>query len=406
MLLFSLLNLLLSLNLLELHHHYIPPPPPHDHHHYPMGRPPCCDKSNVKRGLWTPEEDAKILAYVSDHGTGNWTLVPKKAGLNRCGKSCRLRWTNYLRPDLKHDSFTPEEEEHIINLHKAIGSRWSLIAKQLPGRTDNDVKNYWNTKLRKKLLKMGIDPITHKPFSQIFTDFGNISGLVNNNAGNHFGRRNIHNNKNNSSNMVVSKSEASSIVLNDGFQSCSSNNNMMIMNPRTGLVQENSNLYSNQSWAQFQVPSQEIIIQPSPIHFSDQVNSSCSSPSSSTVTQLSSTMHQPQITTTPSSPFSWSEFLLCDPIPSSDFPQEPDDDQGLLSSTNTSSLAENETNGCQINSTNVQSFDNNIGSDDQAINSKHAEASSSSGSSFVDAILCQDSEMSSKLFELLDTSFD
>jgi len=45
-----------------------------------MGRPPCCDKSNVKRGLWTPEEDAKILAYVANHGTGNWTLVPKKAG--------------------------------------------------------------------------------------------------------------------------------------------------------------------------------------------------------------------------------------------------------------------------------------------------------------------------------------
>ncbi|KAM1112115.1 hypothetical protein ACFX13_045829 [Malus domestica] len=81
-----------------------------------MGRPPCCDKSNVKRGLWTAAEDAKILAYVSKHGVGNWTLVPKKAGLNRCGKSCRLRWTNYLRPDLKHDNFTPQEQEHIIDL--------------------------------------------------------------------------------------------------------------------------------------------------------------------------------------------------------------------------------------------------------------------------------------------------
>ncbi|KAL4031304.1 hypothetical protein IC575_009580 [Cucumis melo] len=142
-----------------------------------MGKPPCCDKSNVKRGLWTAEEDAKILAYVSNHGVGNWTLVPKKAGLNRCGKSCRLRWTNYLRPDLRHDSFTPQEEDLIIKLHQAIGSRWSVIAKQLPGRTDNDVKNYWNTKLRKKLLKMGIDPITHKPFSQILFDYGSISSL-------------------------------------------------------------------------------------------------------------------------------------------------------------------------------------------------------------------------------------
>ncbi|XP_077211580.1 transcription factor MYB35-like [Tasmannia lanceolata] len=139
-----------------------------------MGRPPCCDKSNVKRGLWTAEEDAKILAYVSTHGTGNWTSVPKKAGLKRCGKSCRLRWTNYLRPDLNHESFTPQEEELIVNIHGAIGSRWSIIAAQLPGRTDNDVKNYWNTKLRKKLCDMGIDPVTHKPISQILADYGSI----------------------------------------------------------------------------------------------------------------------------------------------------------------------------------------------------------------------------------------
>ncbi|KAL9247737.1 hypothetical protein vseg_021138 [Gypsophila vaccaria] len=143
-----------------------------------MGRPPCCDKANVKRGLWTPEEDAKILAYVSSHGTGNWTQVPKKAGLNRCGKSCRLRWTNYLRPDLKHEEFTEKEEELIIQYHAAIGSRWSLIAKQLPGRTDNDVKNYWNTKLKKKLSKLGIDPVTHKPFAKIFSDYQSISCLT------------------------------------------------------------------------------------------------------------------------------------------------------------------------------------------------------------------------------------
>ncbi|KAL6518880.1 hypothetical protein OROHE_017633 [Orobanche hederae] len=142
-----------------------------------MGRPPCCDKANVKRGPWTPEEDAKILAYVASHGIGNWTLVPQKAGLNRCGKSCRLRWTNYLRPDLKHDNFTPEEEECILELHRTIGSRWSLIAKRLPGRTDNDVKNYWNTKLKKKLTKMGIDPVTHKPFSQLLCEYGKISGF-------------------------------------------------------------------------------------------------------------------------------------------------------------------------------------------------------------------------------------
>ncbi|XAR65432.1 hypothetical protein NMG60_11009561 [Bertholletia excelsa] len=136
-----------------------------------------CDKLNVRRGHWTEEEDAKMLAYVSKHGTGNWTALPKKAGLRRCGKSCRLRWTNHLRPDLRRESFTPQEEELIIRLHAAIGNRWSMIAPQLPGRTDNDVKNYWNTKLRKKLTEMGIDPVTHKPFSQIIADYGSIGGL-------------------------------------------------------------------------------------------------------------------------------------------------------------------------------------------------------------------------------------
>ncbi|XP_061373525.1 transcription factor MYB35-like [Gastrolobium bilobum] len=141
-----------------------------------MVKSQCCEKISVKRGVWTAEEDAKILAFVSKHGSGNWTSVPKKAGLKRCGKSCRLRWTNYLRPDLKHDNFTPQEEDLIIKLHAAIGSRWSIIAQQLPGRTDNDVKNYWNTKLKKKLSQMGIDPVTHKPFSKLIADYGNIGG--------------------------------------------------------------------------------------------------------------------------------------------------------------------------------------------------------------------------------------
>ncbi|XP_031253125.1 transcription factor MYB35-like [Pistacia vera] len=153
-----------------------------------MGRSPCCDKLNIKRGIWTAEEDAKILSYVSKHGARNWTSVPKKAGLSRCGKSCRLRWTNYLRPDLKKKTFTLQEEELIVRLHAAIGSRWSVIAQQLPGRTDNDVKNYWNTKVRKKLSQMGIDPVTHKPFSQILADYGNIGGLTK--SGNRIGSLN------------------------------------------------------------------------------------------------------------------------------------------------------------------------------------------------------------------------
>ncbi|XP_062079143.1 transcription factor MYB80 [Humulus lupulus] len=135
-----------------------------------MGRIPCCEKDNVKRGQWTPEEDNKLSSYIAQHGTRNWRLIPKNAGLQRCGKSCRLRWTNYLRPDLKHGQFSDSEEQTIVKLHSIVGNRWSIIAAQLPGRTDNDVKNHWNTKLKKKLSGMGIDPVTHKPFSHLMAE--------------------------------------------------------------------------------------------------------------------------------------------------------------------------------------------------------------------------------------------
>ncbi|XP_061344427.1 transcription factor RAX3-like [Gastrolobium bilobum] len=118
-----------------------------------MGRAPCCDKANVKKGPWSPEEDAKLKSYIEQHGTGgNWIALPQKIGLKRCGKSCRLRWLNYLRPNIKHGGFSEEEDNIICSLYVSIGSRWSVIAAQLPGRTDNDIKNYWNTRLKKKLL--------------------------------------------------------------------------------------------------------------------------------------------------------------------------------------------------------------------------------------------------------------
>ncbi|CAM8979856.1 unnamed protein product [Rhodiola kirilowii] len=118
-----------------------------------MGRAPCCDKDSVKRGPWSPEEDAKLKDYIDKYGTGgNWIALPQKIGLQRCGKSCRLRWLNYLRPNIKHGGFTEEEDNIICSLYISIGSRWSIIAAQLPGRTDNDIKNYWNTRLKKKLL--------------------------------------------------------------------------------------------------------------------------------------------------------------------------------------------------------------------------------------------------------------
>ncbi|KAL9244115.1 hypothetical protein vseg_017923 [Gypsophila vaccaria] len=118
-----------------------------------MGRAPCCDKANVKKGPWSPEEDAKLKSYIEKHGMGgNWIALPQKIGLKRCGKSCRLRWLNYLRPNIKHGGFSEEEDKIILSLYVSIGSRWSIIAAQLPGRTDNDIKNYWNTRLKKKLF--------------------------------------------------------------------------------------------------------------------------------------------------------------------------------------------------------------------------------------------------------------
>ncbi|XP_075493548.1 transcription factor MYB16-like [Primulina tabacum] len=128
-----------------------------------MGRSPCCDKIGLKKGPWTPEEDQKLLAYIEEHGHGSWRALPAKAGLERCGKSCRLRWTNYLRPDIKRGKFSLQEEQTIIQLHALLGNRWSAIATHLPKRTDNEIKNYWNTHVKKRLAKMGIDPITHKP---------------------------------------------------------------------------------------------------------------------------------------------------------------------------------------------------------------------------------------------------
>jgi len=117
-----------------------------------MARSPCLSKEGLKRGAWTAQEDMILLQYIRIHGHGEWGRLPERAGLKRCGKSCRLRWMNYLRPNIKRGNISPAEEELIIRLHRLLGNRWSLIAGRLPGRTDNEIKNYWNSHLCKKLL--------------------------------------------------------------------------------------------------------------------------------------------------------------------------------------------------------------------------------------------------------------
>ncbi|CAN6808736.1 unnamed protein product [Brassica oleracea] len=128
-----------------------------------MGRSPCCEKAHTNKGAWTKEEDQRLIDYIRIHGEGSWRSLPKSAGLLRCGKSCRLRWINYLRPDLKRGNFSDEEDKVIIKLHSLLGNKWSLIAGRLPGRTDNEIKNYWNTHIKRKLRSHGIDPQTHHP---------------------------------------------------------------------------------------------------------------------------------------------------------------------------------------------------------------------------------------------------
>ncbi|XP_044485371.1 transcription factor MYB4-like [Mangifera indica] len=131
-------------------------------------------KKVMNKGAWTAEEDRKLAQCIEIHGAKRWKTVATKSGLNRCGKSCRLRWLNYLRPNIKRGNISDDEEDLILRLHKLLGNRWSLIAGRLPGRTDNEIKNYWNSHLRKKINKNEKQPqpvllqeTTHQNISKI-----------------------------------------------------------------------------------------------------------------------------------------------------------------------------------------------------------------------------------------------
>ncbi|KAJ9543637.1 hypothetical protein OSB04_023344 [Centaurea solstitialis] len=108
------------------------------------------EDESTRKGPWTEHEDVQLVFYVNMFGDRRWDFIAKVSGLNRTGKSCRLRWVNYLHPGLKRGRMTPHEERLVLEYHSKWGNRWSRIARKLPGRTDNEIKNYWRTHMRKK----------------------------------------------------------------------------------------------------------------------------------------------------------------------------------------------------------------------------------------------------------------
>ncbi|XP_076921059.1 transcription factor MYB51-like [Bidens hawaiensis] len=119
-------------------------------------------KGSLKKGAWSLDEDRKLINYISRYGIWNWSHMPKYAGLLRSGKSCRLRWVNYLKPDLKKGCFTEDEKRSILHFHSILGNRWSAIAKKLPGRSDNEIKNYWHTTLKKRVENKPVIKVSKK----------------------------------------------------------------------------------------------------------------------------------------------------------------------------------------------------------------------------------------------------
>ncbi|GKF49140.1 transcription factor MYB39 [Tanacetum coccineum] len=113
-----------------------------------MGKSSGSDENGLKKGPWTPEEDQKLIDYIERNGHGSWRAPPTLAGLNKCGKSCRLRRTNYLRPDIKRGNFTEDEEKLIIHLHSHLGDKYFIPLvvgnSNTPSRKDGQLLEFNN----------------------------------------------------------------------------------------------------------------------------------------------------------------------------------------------------------------------------------------------------------------------
>ncbi|KAL7226973.1 hypothetical protein ACSBR1_021942 [Camellia fascicularis] len=132
----------------------------------------------IRKGPWTEEEDSKLINYITIYGEGTWNSVAQCAGLNRTGKSCRLRWLNYLRPDVRRGNLTLQEQFLILHLHLRWGNRWSKIAQQLSGRTDNEIKNYWRTRIQKQAKQLNCDVNSNELVDQIHAESDSLSSMA------------------------------------------------------------------------------------------------------------------------------------------------------------------------------------------------------------------------------------